>query len=152
MACFSTHVFPRTWLIDSGACNHMTGNYSCFSPFTSFHPHRKIILGDGRSTTALGQGIHTIFFLIMYYLSHLFLLMSYLFISFVSHYFVRLSSLHVCVFFRMLGLSKSFAAAMVGMVYISCSKQMGPIRFQLQLPLRRLSNDIPGLVILTCPS
>lgn len=44
-ACLSTHTSPSTWLIDSGASDHMTSNASCFSTFSIFTP-RKIILAS----------------------------------------------------------------------------------------------------------
>lgn len=45
-----------SWLVDSGASNHVTSNPSSFSNFSVLHHPRKIILADGSSTPALGQG------------------------------------------------------------------------------------------------
>ena len=52
---FSGTFFSESWIIDSGASNHMTGTLDCLSDVTTIPPIR-INLPDGRVTTPNRQG------------------------------------------------------------------------------------------------
>lgn len=53
---FCNPTLVSSWLIDSGATDHMTSNCHLFSTFSMFHKPIKVSLADGRYASALGKG------------------------------------------------------------------------------------------------
>ena len=48
--------FRNTWILDSGATDHMTHNPNQFKTYLPCPSNRKIIVADGTTTTVVGIG------------------------------------------------------------------------------------------------